>query len=476
RKPAESLAGSWRAGQFQLLPLNKTTKARRGTAWGDVNADQRADLVVAEPDSGQITVYLQKGDGQLGEGRTFPTLTGVSDLLVAPAEAGAPAKIYLLSPDERLVGVTAFDPQGRLPFPTTIPTAGKPLAMGFGRLQAGAPGSLAVILDQETNRVLVLRSPDGSVRTRPLGANFKSNPTSLRFHDLDHDGLNDVLILIPYEKIKVLLQGPGAEFTEVDVAPPGGTTEQPWAGAADVDGDGHAELLLGQKNFVRAVVLQAGAEAAARTNWTFRVKDQINGAAHNSRIVGVATLHPATNAVPAVFLLDAERKALTLCERDSNGVWQVLRNVPLPFTEFTELQAIALGHSAPNSIAFLGLNAVGWMPTAGDVWEVSELDGYETPIEDGHLHDVVSGDLNQDGRKDLVFLETAKNHLDVVIFAPPHQLVPAIRWPVFEERTFRGRRGDNAEPREALIEDFTGDGKADLAVVVHDRILIYPQE
>ena len=116
------------------------------------------------------------------------------------------------------------------------------------------------------------------------------------------------------------------------------------------------------------------------------------------------------------------------------------------------------------------------MVLGGQTWELSELDGYETPIKDGQLHDIISGDLNQDGRKDLVFLETAKNYLDLVMFDKNRKLVPATRWQVFEERTFRNRRGDQAEPREALIVDVTGDGKNDLVVVVHDRILVYPQE
>jgi hypothetical protein len=55
-------------------------------------------------------------------------------------------------------------------------------------------------------------------------------------------------------------------------------------------------------------------------------------------------------------------------------------------------------------------------------------------------------------------------------------LVPANRWQVFEERTFRNRRGDFPEPREAWIADFTGDGRNDLVVLVHDRLLLYPQE
>ena len=112
----------------------------------------------------------------------------------------------------------------------------------------------------------------------------------------------------------------------------------------------------------------------------------------------------------------------------------------------------------------------------GNAWQFTELDGYETPIKDARLNDVVSGDLNQDKRKDLVFLETAKNYLDLVIFDSNRKLVPANRWQVFEERTFRSRRGDSQEPREAVVADVTGDGKNDLIIIVHDRILVFPQE
>ena len=83
---------------------------------------------------------------------------------------------------------------------------------------------------------------------------------------------------------------------------------------------------------------------------------------------------------------------------------------------------------------------------------------------------------NGDGRKELIFLETAKSYIDIVSFEAPHKLVPADRWQVFEERTFRSRRNDLSEPREAIVADVTDDGKNDLIVVVHDRIIVYPQE
>jgi hypothetical protein len=265
----------------------------------------------------------------------------------------------------------------------------------------------------------------------------------------------------------------------VDVDPPGGAIEQPWLVSADVDGDGKQELLLPQKNFVRAVVLEQEIKTPGSTNqsdWVFRVKDQINGAADDSRIVGATAVRNSTNRVPAIFLLDAEHKQLTLCERDATGVWRVSRNVDLPVSDFNGLQSVALGGTNIQSVAFLGQNAVAWLPLAGDVWQFTALDGYDTPIKDGYLNDVVTGDLNNTGRKDLVFLETAKNYLDLVIFDSHHKLVPANRWRVFEQHTFRGRADALPEPREVLVADVTGDRKNDLIVVVHDRILVYPQD
>lgn len=479
RRPAEPLSDAFRQGQFQLQPLLKTDKARRGIAWADVNGDGREDLLVAEPESGQLSVYFQTPEGALAAPAAFPSLAGVSDIAVADWDGDGHPEIFLLSPEERQVGVTRLDADNRLPFPTLLPLEGRPLALAAGALQAGSKPVLAVITERDDRRALVLRTADGKTRVQRLSETFKANPAVLAVHDVNQDGLDDLVLLAPYEKVKVLLQSPGRDFEELDIPPPGGVLETPWLASADVDGDGRAELLLPQKNFIRAVVLRKEPPApgsSGRPTWSFQVKDQVNGAGSDSRIAGVAALRTGTNAVPALFMLDVERKALTLAERDASGLWRVTRNVPLPVSDFARLQPIGLGQAGANAIAFLGLNAVAWLPLSGETWELAALDTYETPIKDGYLADVVSGDLNGDGRKDLVFLETAQNHLDLVVFDAQHRLRPAQRWRVFEARTFRGRSSDINEPREAVVADFTGDGKNDLAVIVHDRILLYPQE
>jgi hypothetical protein len=479
RKAAEPLSDGFVKGQFQLMPLIKTDKARRGLLWADINGDKLADLLVAEPESGQISLFLQEQDGSLAAGKTFPTLAGVSELAVADYDNNGKPDIFLLSSDERQVGMTRLDDKQRLPFPTLMPMEGKPLVLAAGKLNPESKPTLAVIVDKDGKRFLFTRSFDGKTKTQPLSSTFKSNPTSITFHDADQDGLVDLIVLIPYEKVKILRQVPEKDFEELDIALPGGGLEQPWLSTADINGDGKPELLLTQKNFLRAVVLKSEASAQSSTNlggWTFNVKEQINGSTSNSRLIGATAVPNSSNTVPSLFLLDADRKALTLCERDRAGVWQVVRNLPVPVSDFTSLKTISFGATNRTAVAFMGLNAVAWMPLSGDVWDLVELDSYETSIKDGRLNDVVSGDLNHDGRKDLVFLETARNYLDLVIFDANHKLVPANRWQVFEERTFRNRRSEMPEPREAAVVDVTGDGKNDLIVLVHDRILLYPQE
>lgn len=478
-RPADTLAAGLQQGQIMLHALENTGKSRRGRCWADVSKDGLPDLLVSEPESGLVSLYTQQPGGILAVPQRFPTLTGVTDMAAGDWDGDGNLEIFLLSADERNVGVTCLTDEGRIGFPEILPIDGRPLALAAGSLSAGdesaAPLAFLVVAGEDA-RFLEWHDPSGLVGRQKLNENFKSNPDVMLIHDINQDGLNDLIVSIPYEKLKLLVQVDGGTFEELDVAPPGGTSGPSWMSAADVDGDGRLELLLAQRNFIRAVVLEIPENGRERSSASFRVKEQINGVSGNSRIVAAAALPVDDRKTPVIFLLDSERKSLALCDRDASNTWQIVKEIVLPIADFTELETVALGGGRPNSLAFSGLNVLGTMRFEGDVWELVERDGYETSIRNGFLQDVISGDLNQDRVKDLVFLETAENHIDIVSFEPPHHLAPANRWRVFEERTFRSRRREVPEPREALVVDVTGDGRNDLVVLVHDRILLYPQE
>src|SRR5690606_41874460 len=56
---------------------------------------------------------------------------------------------------------------------------------------------------------------------------------------------------------------------------------------------------------------------------------------------------------------------------------------------------------------------------------------------------------------------------------PQHE----IHFPVAEEKSVsREGGGGGIEPHEARIADVTGDGRNDLILLIHDRMLVYPQD
>ena len=40
---------------------------------------------------------------------------------------------------------------------------------------------------------------------------------------------------------------------------------------------------------------------------------------------------------------------------------------------------------------------------------------------------------------------------------------------------FEGRKGEDVEPREIISADVTGDGKPDLILLIHNKVMVYPQ-
>ena len=54
-----------------------------------------------------------------------------------------------------------------------------------------------------------------------------------------------------------------------------------------------------------------------------------------------------------------------------------------------------------------------------------------------------------------------------------------MRFKVFEQKSYREAKAhakSGVEPRELKIADVTGDKKNDLVTIIHDRMIVYPQD
>lgn len=105
---------------------------------------------------------------------------------------------------------------------------------------------------------------------------------------------------------------------------------------------------------------------------------------------------------------------------------------------------------------------------------------YETKIKEGGYGNLTAGDINSDGLVDIIMVEYKRNHIEILAPDGEGKVTPAMRFRVFEQKSYRdssrqsGQR--TVEPRELKVSDVTGDGRGDLIIMVHDRIIIYPQD
>ena len=110
---------------------------------------------------------------------------------------------------------------------------------------------------------------------------------------------------------------------------------------------------------------------------------------------------------------------------------------------------------------------------------MQEQFSYETKIKDGAYAYLKAGDINNDQKTDMIMVEYKHNNIEILTLNPQYKPVPATRFKLFEQKKYRGgdTQGEaSVEPREMKIADVTGDGKKDMVIVIHDRIIVYPQD
>jgi hypothetical protein len=479
---------------FYPLTADKES-TRRDLAAGDFDGDGLVDVAISEPGSAEIALYKQTAGVGLAEPMRFPAFAEIVSLSAADIDGDGKSELGVLSVKEKIVGVSRFD-DGRLSFPQPIDLTGEPLAMELGDIDGnGDIECVYVSKDANDTRHLRVVSYMGSKpRSRPeqprwvpIGGGLElekltSNPDGLRVVDVDADGLHDVLIFVKYEPPILALRKTEGEFSIVD-----------WPGAqaslikdasvssiavADVDGAPGKELLLAQDNFARSLVFEQGRK--------WRIVDQYNAKSTENQIlaVGAFELDGGTN-VPAILLLDGNKGQLQILKAGSDktyrfvkeldiGRWNAAVNLKMLFEPLT-------GGDAKSILLFDSEKFALVTPPdeAGAIQFLDQRFSYETKIKDGGYGNVVAGDINADQRTDIIMVEYKRNHMEILALDSQIKPIPAMRFKIFENKSYRKRERAGkyeVEPRELEIADVTGDGKQDLVTVIHDRIIIYPQD
>ena len=482
----------WADWPVRYYPLPAGDGTGRHLATGDFNGDGLTDVAISDRDAAEIMYYRQVAGSGLTEGARSGCLAGISNMVTANVFAGNEKdEIAVLSVQERFIGVTGLE-QDRFVFPRGLEVSGQPLAMDLADID-GDGGIDCVYVTADTQNIRSMRILY-NLGARPTGGldkdraetilpleKLEANPDGIKILDADQDGMNDVLIFARYELPTFVRQVEPGGFELVTTS---GTQASLIKDATtrsisltDVNGNEASELLIAGRNFARAVVFRNGA-------WT--VIEQYNAKSTENDISAAAAFHiDETSARPAVLLLDGLKGRMQVLTAGDGGAyrfeteldvgrWNPVSNLQMTFGRFS-------GAETKNILLFDGDKFAIVTPPDQNGGEArfETLFTYETRIKDGLYGGLAAGDINSDGLIDLVMVEYKHNHLEVLAIAPGPKPLPAMRFKVFEEKSYRreaGRGRAQVEPRELLIADVTNDGKNDLIAIIHDRVIVYPQD
>ena len=473
----------------------------RDIAVADFDGDGLDDIVISNPAAAELNFYQQKADIGLADSVRFPCFSDVDCIDESDIDGDGKSELMVLSIKEKLIGEVSYE-NNRLTFPKPLAIVGEPVAMEIADIDDdGKVDCVYISKDANSLRsvevVYNLRAKNKKSKThdekqiqlvKDAGSSgsglelkkLEANPDGIRVIDVDQDGLNDIVVFVKYEKPILIRQTEKKKFEITDAGKTQASLIQQATmssmAVADIDGDKGKEILIAQDNFARSLKL------SEESKW--QIIDQYNAKSKENKISAVAAFKMSSdNSKPSILLLDGQKGQLQILNTGEDQTYRITKELEVgswsDSVNLTMLFAAVTGKDV-NSIILFDNNkfALINMPEDNSGLNCEQLFSYETKIKDGIYGNMTSGDINNDGKVDIVMVDYKENNIEILTFEETNKPISAMSFKIFEEKSYRKQQSDKVgvEPREMKIVDVTGDGKNDLVSIIHDRIIIYPQD
>lgn len=459
-------------GTATVFPLS-AQEPRRVMAIGDVNNDGRKDVLVVYPDSSALEVYFQDDKGRLTQPERYSTYSGVSQVQVVDTDQDGKNEIVLLSREEGVVGTCGWDGR-RVTFPAPLVRVERPLAFRFYK---GSDRQILVVVNKPKDDYLFnvwrrVKTELQSVATLKL-EKLRDEPVDVAVRDLNADTVIDYMIFTASQPPILVLAVETDEknpFKEMDSEALGGKgilygTRTQATAFADVNGDAREEILVSRKNFARALALDKDG---------LKPVEQINLRDPGAEIAAMAAFDFDLDRSVELVLVDRTASEGHVLRRNEKSLHDTHAALKIPPMKIKEVFVEDLSGDARSDIVVAGEEKFAVYYNGAERYELSPVAGYEHDEKDARLEIIATGNLNEDAAAEVVLVDNKKRTLEILQLKNDRRFERALRFEIWEEK--RGALGGGpGGVREIVIGDVTGDGRPDVLILIHDRILLYVQ-
>lgn len=433
-------------------------------AYGDLTGDGISDVVMAEPKAARLWLFQGSPSGAFSEGREFPVLSGVESIAIADVDADRKPDLVLLSPGEQSIGVAQWQ-DSRLAYPEIVYQARE----GETLLALTTDAGILCVSEVKSKPQLVTLRKSGKIfapTTQELAVKT-GRISGLRVVDANQDGRGDLALFSNLGPMQLLLSTTDAKapFKKVEGIPDTFVAKLTPAAltTGDLDGDGKEELLIAHQQLARAFKVDADSKAT--------IVEQFNAPDP------AAELHSALvsrkNGKVSVLLIDAIHSKLHELTAGKDRVYRTDHTHALPV--MTPEQCVLMNAEKSARLLLLGKTSFQIAPLGGSTFKLETVATFDSALKDTTPSDLVAAAFSGGDRDDIALLDTTKSRV-IEFFQPANdsKWESSMYFRVFEtDPHFRGKTGLQNEPHDYAALDLDNDGRLDLCLLTHDRVLLY---
>ena len=467
--------------QPEVFPIFKKGRLPTRYVQADLNADSSDDLIVSNPSSSELVVFMGQPNG-FESPQNFPTFSDISSMTSGHFFVGAGDSVVVLSEAEKALGASQLDARGRMSFPLSIilPDEAQPLVSGAADLDGDGLDELVLFVTEDSDGYLMVLEPedrtepssDWEVRERIALRDMRRKPNAMKFIDVLGEERMAVMLFVPREAPLIFASRAGKPFSLEEHAKDSPVRQSllkdilpAQIATIDIDSDGVKELVVGRAGYARALRFSGG---------QIEMVDQFNARRGDDLVSAVVPI-TQDGAVEQLMLYVESQGELQLLDRDADGVFRYAKTNTVGTIELIDWFGQNAAQSA-SDLLFVGEGRFWRLPARGQSWDYVPRGRFETELDDVHYSHLMASDFAGDGELDLIAVD-GQNHVVEIVSGQQGQWQSRIYWEVFGQNMhYQGRTGGNLEPRQIVIADFNGSGRDDFAFLVHDRILVYPQQ